>query len=103
MSKRLKMLPAFVMLLAAALTSIITYCVRYETKTALLILLGVMILFYILGTVLQRVIASFEKANQPKPEEKSDEQKPEGTVLEKDAGQETENASSEDEENGKKE
>lgn len=97
MSKRLKMLPAFVMLLAAAFTSIITYCVHYETKTALLILLGVMILFYILGTILQRVIASFEKANEPKPEEKSDEQKPEGTVVEKENEQEDESASSNEE------
>ncbi len=97
MSKRLKMLPAFVMLLAAAFTSIITYCVHYETKTALLILLGVMILFYILGMILQRVIASFEKANEPKPEEKSDEQKPEGTVVEKENEQEDESASSNEE------
>lgn len=83
MSKKLKLLPAFVMLLAGALTSIVTYLVRYELKTALIILLCVLILFYILGLVLQKIIFSFEKANMP--EETSEEENPEeGKVVEKD-------------------
>jgi len=83
MSRTLKLLPAFIMLLAGAFTSIITYLVKYELKTALIILLCVLILFYILGLVLQKIIYSFEKANQPV--ETDEEQKAEeGKVVEKD-------------------
>ena len=83
MSKKLKLLPAFVMLLAGALTSIVTYLVRYELKTALIILLCVPILFYILGLVLQKIIFSFEKANMPEETSEEDNSE-EGKVVEKD-------------------
>lgn len=86
MSRKLKMLPAFIMLLAAAFTSIITYLLDYETKTALFILLGVMLVFYLLGSILARVIGSFEKANeQEENEEQTEDDKPEGKVVEKEA------------------
>ena len=45
MSTKLKLLPAFVMLLAGALTSIITYIIGYTMKSALVILLIVLIIF----------------------------------------------------------
>lgn len=82
MSDQLRFLPATIMLLAGAVTSIITYCVGYSSKAALLILLLVLIVFYILGTILQRLIFKFEEANKPKPEE--EEKKEEGKVVEKD-------------------
>lgn len=86
MSRKLKMLPAFIMLLAATFTSIITYLLDYETKTALFILLGVMLVFYLLGSILARVIGSFEKANeQEENEEQTEDDKPEGKVVEKEA------------------
>lgn len=83
MSKQLRLLPAFIMLLAGAVTSIITFAIGYSFKSALIILLFVLIFFYILGLVLQKLIFKFEEANKPKPEEeeKKDE---EGTVVEKD-------------------
>ena len=86
MSARLRILPAFVMLLAGALTSIITYLVHYTMKSALIILLVVLIIFYILGSVLQKLIVKFEEANKPKAEEAEPEEQapPEGTVVEKD-------------------
>lgn len=82
MSDQLKLLPALIMLLAGAVTSIITYCVGYSSKSALLILLLVLVVFYCLGTILQKLIYKFEEANKPKPaiEEKDGE----GTVVEKD-------------------
>lgn len=83
MSRTLKLLPAFIMLLAGAFTSIITYLVKYELKTALIILLCVLILFYILGLVLQKIIYSFEKANQP-VETDEEQNAEEGKVVEKD-------------------
>lgn len=85
MSKKLKLLPAFVMLLAGAFTSIITYLVRYDSKVALTILLCVLVTFYILGLVLQRVIYKFELANEPVLEEENGETTDEeGKVVEKD-------------------
>lgn len=87
MSKKLKLLPAFIMLLAGAITSVITYLVHYETKTALIILLCVLFGFYILGIVFQKVIYSFEKANEP-VEEANETSPEEGIVVEKDGDNE---------------
>ena len=84
MSEQLKLLPAFVMLVAGATTGIITFLVGYSTKNALIILLLVLIAFYILGLILQKLIYKFELANRPKPEEASQEAEGEGTVVEKD-------------------
>ena len=69
MSTKLKLLPAFVMLLAGAFTSIITFVIGYTLKSALIILLFVLVIFYILGLVLQKLIVKFEEANKPKDEE----------------------------------
>lgn len=85
MSKQLKLLPAFIMLVAGALTSILTFYSGYDTKDALVILLIVLIVFYILGAILQRLIFKFEEANKPETEETPGEQETgeEGTVVEK--------------------
>ena len=67
MSTKLKLLPAFVMLLAGAFTSIITFVIGYTLKSALIILLFVLVIFYILGLVLQKLIvgeAAFEHLSQ---------------------------------------
>lgn len=84
MSKQLKLLPAFIMLLAGALTSILTFYSGYDTKDALVILLIVLIVFYILGAILQRLIFKFEEANKPEEKEEAVEATDEeGTVVEK--------------------
>lgn len=79
MSTKMKLLPAFLTLLAGAITSIITFILDYEGKTALFILLAVLLLFYLLGTILQKVILTFEKGNELEQHKKD-----EGKVIEKD-------------------
>lgn len=82
MSKQLKLLPAFIMLLAGLIASVMTYINKYETKDALVILTATLVIFYILGLILQKVIYAFEKANEPEPETEAESE--EGTVSEKD-------------------
>lgn len=84
MSNQLRFLPAFIMLLAGAVTSIITYCVGYSSKSALIILLLVLLVFYILGAILQKLILKFEEANKPKQKSEEAKKEEEGTVVEKD-------------------
>lgn len=85
MNIRLKLFPAFVTLLAGAVTGIITYWLRYDKRAAYLILLCVLLFFYIVSSVLQKLIWSFEKENDKKREADL-----EGKVVEKDAaGQQT--------------
>ena len=84
MNKKLKMLPAFLMLAAGAVTSIITYLLHYEGKTALKILLGVLLLFYIIGFLFQKMILRFEKQVEQAEKEKAEK---EGVVVEKDTPQ----------------
>lgn len=89
MDKRLKMFPVFLMLLAGATTSIITYALNYEGKTALLILLAVLLFFYIVGSLFRNMLIRFEKELQAKEEERAyiDD---EGKVVEKESGSEQE-------------
>ena len=84
-SKRMKMFPMLLMLVAGSFTSIMTYYFQYEIKTALLVLLSVLLVFYLLGLVLVNVIASFDKKNE---EERIAKEREEGIVLEKDNAQE---------------
>ena len=60
---RLKLFPALLMLIAGSITSIMTYYFQYEIKTALLVLLSVLLVFYIIGLVVINVIGSFDKKN----------------------------------------
>lgn len=88
MSKSLKMLPIYLMLITGAITSIITYTLHYEGKTALLILLGVLLFFYITGSLLASLIYRFEKEQDEKEKARLEE---EGKVLEKEPSQDGEN------------
>lgn len=96
MNIKLKLLPAIITLLAGAVTSIITFCLHYESRTALLVLLIVLLLFYMMGTILQRIIFNFEIKNA-----RAKAAEEEGKVVEKNAensesaGQTEENAASE--------
>lgn len=93
MSKRLKQLPLMIMLIAGAFTSIVTFALKYETVTALWILFGVLVLFYILGTVVQKIIFKFEEEIAEKEAKLLEE---EGKVVEKD-GVVSENTETDDE------
>lgn len=77
----MKLLPAVITLLAGACTSIITYLLHYEVKKALWILLIVLLIFYIMGIVVQRTIYKFEKQIE---EEEAALEAEEGKVVEKD-------------------
>ena len=84
-SKRMKMFPLILMLVAGGFTSIMTYYFQYEIKTALLVLLSVLLVFYLLGLLLVNVIVSFDKKNEM---ERIMKEREEGIVLEKDNTQE---------------
>ena len=84
-SKRMKMFPLILMLAAGSITSVMTYYFQYEIKTALLVLLSVLLVFYLLGLLLINVIVSFDKKNE---EERMAKEQEEGIVLEKDSMQE---------------
>lgn len=84
-SRRMKMFPLIVMLVAGSFTSIMTYYFQYEIKTALLVLLSVLLIFYLLGLLLVNVIISFDKKNE---EVRLAKKREEGIVLEKDNAQE---------------
>ena len=84
-SKRMKMFPLILMLVAGSFTSIMTYYFQYEIKTALLVLLSVLLIFYLLGLFLVNVIVSFDKKNEM---ERIMKEREEGIVLEKDNTQE---------------
>lgn len=60
---RLKLFPPMLMLVAGSITSIMTYHFQYELKTALLVLLSVLLVFYIAGLLIIKVITSFDETN----------------------------------------
>ncbi len=60
-AKKRKLIPPFVMLLAGAIVSITLLFLRYSPINKLLITLGVMILFYIIGDAIKSMLDRFEK------------------------------------------
>ena len=78
--KKMKNIPFILMLSAGSITSIMTYIFQYEIKTALLVLLSVLLVFYCFGLLLINVIISFDKKNE---EERKAKELEEGVVLEK--------------------
>ena len=78
--KKIKNIPFILMLAAGSITSIMTYIFQYEIKTALLVLLSVLLVFYCFGLLLVNVIISFDKKNE---EERKAKELEEGVVLEK--------------------
>lgn len=75
-----KLLPPFLMLLAGSTASIIMYIKDYEIKPMLLILLGVLLIFYLLGLISKRILDSFEVAQIKAALD-------EGEVIEKEAAE----------------
>ncbi len=65
-----KLIPPFWMLLAGAVSSLIMYILHYETKNMLIILLGVLVVFYLIGCLFKWMLDLFEKQNEPLMEEK---------------------------------
>lgn len=65
-----KLIPPFWMLLAGAVSSIVMCILHYEMKNMLMILIGVLIVFYILGCLFKKMLDIFEAQNMPAAEEK---------------------------------
>ncbi len=65
-----KLIPPFWMLFAGAVSSVIMFTLHYETKSMLMILMGVLIGFYIIGCLFKWMLDLFEKQNEPIMEEK---------------------------------
>ncbi len=78
-----KLLPPFIMLTAGLITSIRTFCLDYDAKSSLIILLVVLVVFYGLGSLLKYVLDVFDKENERRALD-------EGEVIAKAAEEETE-------------
>lgn len=76
-----KMIPLTLMLVAGAICSIVCFAQGYDAYTMLWALFIVLLVFFVLGSVIKRVMEQFEKEN----EEKSKEQ---GEVIEKESSDE---------------
>ncbi len=73
-----KNLPMVLMLLAGAITCIITFIQKFAMVERLSILFGVLVLFYLLGSILAWTLNFFDAQNEQKRKE-------EGEVIEKEA------------------
>ena len=78
--KKNKMFAPFLMLLAAAVAAIIMFRGNYDTTELLVILLGVMVFFYIAGSLIQKKVLSF--MDQIREKERLEAEN-EGEVIEK--------------------
>jgi len=78
-----KLLPPFIMLTAGLITSIRTFCLHYDMKSSLIILLVVLVVFYVLGSIFKYILDVFEKENEQKALD-------EGEVFEKASEDESE-------------
>jgi len=77
-----KSMPLVLMLVAGAITCIITFIRRYSVFGKVFSLLVVLIVFYFLGSVIKWTLDYFDKQNEIKNME-------EGEVIEKDSNEDT--------------
>lgn len=73
-----KSMPLILMLVAGAITCVITFIKEYSILEKLFSLLIVLIIFYLLGSILKLTLDYFEKENEKK-------RKSEGEVIEKES------------------
>jgi len=59
-----KNIPIIMMLVAGAITWIMTFIQKYDPLVSYLILFGVMVFFYIMGTFIKWMFISFERRNE---------------------------------------
>ena len=81
--KKTKLIPPFMMLMAGAITSILTFINQYEIKDALFILLFVLIIFYFMGLIVKKIFDTYTIVNNKILED-------EGEVIEKEVVKDTE-------------
>lgn len=91
MRKKINMIPAILMLMASAITSIICYILKYEVMSMLLILLLVMFLFYMLGDLIRFFLAKYVYPPEEEETEETEERAlDEGAVIEKEPAEDEE-------------
>jgi len=78
-----RQLPLVIMLIAGAITSILTYMMKYPIKDMLLSVFVVLVIFYALGSILKYVLDLFERQNREAALK-------EGEVIEKENESDTE-------------
>lgn len=80
--KKIRLLPAFVTLLAGAITSITLFVLNVEMHIMLLILLAVLLVFYVLGVVAMKMIMDCpsKAKEEPAAEENEESSEEEGSV-----------------------
>lgn len=90
-----KLIPIFLMLVAGAVTSIIAFVKDYELTRMLWTLLAALVIFYLLGILMKKVLDIFDDQIKKADEEKRNE----GSVIEKEVEEEpdTEDAGDEEE------
>lgn len=90
--RRRKMIPPFVMLLAGAVVSIAMRLMRYDTRTMLIVLLCVLLVFYIIGCLIKYMMDRFERQIEEKKAQEGEviEKSPEGDGTEKPVRETTE-------------
>lgn len=80
--KKIRLFAPFLMLLSAAVSSIIMFRSNYDTTDLLVILLCVMIFFYMAGLLIQKKVISFVEQIREKERIEAEN---EGEVIEKEA------------------
>ena len=70
-----RLIAPVIMLSATAIVAIYTYLQRYPIARWLVIVLGTMVLFLIIGLILEKMIEHFEKANFEKELQKKEQEK----------------------------
>lgn len=84
-----KMIPLTLMLIAGAICSIVCFAQGYDAFTMLLALFIVLLVFYILGCIIKRIMETFEAENEARAKE-------EGEVIEKESDEKDGEKSSEE-------
>lgn len=83
-----KWIPPFLMLFAGAVSSIIMFILHYNTQTMLTILLGILVGFYIVGSMFKWMLDVFEQQNVVVEAENAEESEmTEETASDMDEGQ----------------
>lgn len=92
-----KNIPAIMSLSAGAITSIITFLIRYEVKDMLGILLAVLFLFYVAGLIVKAILDKFQNEIALKEEEeerlRKEEEEREKAAMENEAAEKRRDAS----------
>ncbi len=64
-----RLIPAFLMLSVGLICSIVMRINHYETNEMLSVLLGLLIVYYVVGSLFEVMLNLFDKQNQPEPAE----------------------------------